>query len=684
MLSKPSTELTLPKEFYDLPEEDQNIIFQHEAAKERRRDLDAIERVTKSVARIRCLGDFFEKEQNEITEIRKFISHVLRQGKCGKLRRKRIQSICDNMKRRAQGHEEPIQDEVKKWMRRIFNQEDLDTLRDRIFEAKEKEEDLQVRRSALHKGRHKRNRDSRLQKKRVRFADQEKGIRARENRRRAQHNRQDQLINQYRMQLRLFDPIEDDSVEIEEFGFDPRQAHHRRSESEDEESEEENGAEFVFAPGRSHTSSGTSVMASAPTQALEITQDYVDQDIEEINRLEDARQREFGTHLSQRLTIPTKSTGTQAFDPELLKRMQLKKVQNLEIDADSGRSVAMTGSEAESDSESSHDEDDDDRQLFKYTVIGAFAGVDLYKDTDYYIFKNTYRLTSAEEEVRRVIRWVQQRSMAAKGGLEGGCWSLNTQFREGLMEQHLMLGEDVDVEARLWIEKELVALERKEFRAAKRRSLVTEKCLYAVEWEKSVTPLVEIAEQEEQQEQQEQHKDEDLVERLQGEHSSVDDELFGPDPTVDDADGDQNLQKTPCTPGTPTTTATITRIAPQEIQFFTTSVLANRHAKNLYMTWHATFLRGVRNEGYRRLEDEAVEKDLEALGTWGLFSREESFTRLSADRDDDDDDDADGQHQQRQHRRRQSANGNADGGNAKVEERFKVWVRRIEVLGPGN
>lgn len=58
--------------------------------------------------------------------------------------------------------------EVKKWIRRISNQEDLDALTDGTFEAKEQEEDLQMRCSALNKGRHNRSHGGRLPAKRQR------------------------------------------------------------------------------------------------------------------------------------------------------------------------------------------------------------------------------------------------------------------------------------------------------------------------------------------------------------------------------------------------------------------------------------------------------------------------------------------------------------------------------------
>jgi hypothetical protein len=275
--------------------------------------------------------------------------------------------------------------------------------------------------------------------------------------------------------------------------------------------------------------------------------------------------------------------------------------------------------ESEQSTESEDDNDSDlDRRLFKYTVHGMFQGIDIYKDADQYILKSFYNQPSAEKYFGEIVKSILS-ACPPESGIDSGDWSLNTSVREGLMEQHLMIGTNVDVEARLWIEKKVVDLNKKAYRSAKARNRIQEKAMFAVHWENTVTPIIDDSEHQEQPVTDDQDRD-----------------LFGDDP----------LQ----VPQEP-----VTRTIPNdEIEYFTTAALANRKAKEIYLAWHFTFIPGLGNEGWRKLEDEAVEKDLEALGDWGLFSREESFCGLE------------------------------EGTERKVEERMKVWVSRIQVFGPAN
>lgn len=659
-------DITLPPSFDKYPKEEQKHILDHEIAKERKRDLEAIDRSAYSIAYLRCLGMFTDTDQKEINEVRKFITLVLDQGESGKLKRKRIQDIRDNMKRRADGFQEPASADVSKWLTRIFPGK-LDLVREELAKVEDQVSDLGALRRNISAKRHNKS-DRKHRKKQVHFAEpsderetkaprtpklqqpKHDGANATENRRLAQYARQDKVREQLKSRLKLFDEAEQPEVIdlAEQSELDLCQH------SDSEESEEDEGAQYVYGAGR--TAASSSFTASTPfpgTRTLDI-----DQDIQEINRLEDARQRESGKRVSQHLSAAPQS---QAFDTQLLKKMQAKKaLQDLGIDVEAIKSNTATEVEGISDRESSTSSDDDsedeNRQVFRYTVWAVFAGIPIYRLGEEYWFKKTYDLELANKYVGILIQGVIK-SHLPEDGIDSGDYSLRFDCRQGLTEQHLEIDQDVNVEARVWVEKELIDLNKKAFRNAKARKYTGQHAVYTVDWEKTVTPVVDEAEIDVQPETsataatRAPTQSADAGERGEGagEGEGDLDSLFGDDPTPPPEPAERQA-----------VTGTTTTNSREESRFFSTPVLANRHAKNLYMAWYATFIPGVQNEGYRRLEDEAVEEQLESMGTWGLWNREESFTRVA------------------------SKDESANGRGMRVEEKFKVWVRKVGVLGPRN
>ncbi|KAK5235516.1 hypothetical protein LTR47_003701 [Exophiala xenobiotica] len=666
-------DITLPPSFDKYTEEDQKNILDHEIAKERKRDLEAIERSVHSIAYLRCLGVFTDTDQKELNEVRKFIVLVIDQGESGKMRRKRIQDIRDNMKRRADGFQEPASADVSKWLKRIFPGK-LELVTEELAKAEDQVSDLGALRRNISAKRHNKS-DRKRGKKQVRFAEPSEereikahrtpklrqpnhgGANATENRRLAQYARQDKVREHLKSQLQLFNEAEQPEV-IDLPGqseLDPC----RHTDSE--ESEEDEGAQYVYGAGRNAaTSSFTAPTPFPGTRTLD-----VDQDIQEINRLEDARQKESETRVSQHFSAASQS---QALDTELLKKMQAKKaLQDLGIDLEAIKSNTATEVEAISDTDSSSSSDDDsedeDRQVFEYTVWAVFAGIPIYKVGEEYWFKKTYDLELANRHVGILIQAVNKFHRPADGP-DSGDYSLASDFHGGLMEQHLKIGQDVKVEARIWVGKKLVDLDKKAFRSAKARKYTGQQVMYTVDWEKTVTPVVDEADIDIQPETSSATatkakaptQSANTGERGEGAGEGEDDldSLFGDDPTPPPEPAEQVLTLSEAVTGVATTNSR------DETRFFSTSVLANRHAKDLYMAWYATFLPGVQNEGYRRLEDEAVEKQLESMGTWGLWNREESFTRVASDHE------------------------SVNASGRRVEEKYEIWVRKVGVLGPRN
>ncbi|KIX96516.1 uncharacterized protein Z520_07782 [Fonsecaea multimorphosa CBS 102226] len=676
----PNKGLTLPKSFDQLSEEEKDVIVQHEIAKERKRDLDALGSVFWVFAQLRCFPDreiterTMQRETNELYDIGKFIAIVIEQGKPGKMRRVRVQDIRENIRRRIQktladGSEEPDDVTIMTEMRRTFSQKHIDFINDETPKVQAEIDHWGYLRSEYSSKRHnsrprehrkkerpKERTDEKSSKKQVRFAAEEKrttqnkrpkGQGKTVEKRQTQADRQEQLIEKLRAQLKRFETADAEDLAELQSQVAEIEAELEREKQEDDESEEDDGAEFVFGAGQETVPAP----AKSPSQTTQEPTTDEEQELQEINRLEDARQRESAdtpgagqqrpdAELLKRMQLKKSLPNpSQSFDPELLRQMQFRREQQLEAATDSTiidrAAVGESDSEAEAADEYASDDDDtdedEDRQVHRYTVWGTFVGMEIYKDADHYYLMKTYDATKAEAKVREIISGIHQHVL--KNGTVLDHLTVVTEWHHGLMEQHIAVGESATTIARAWVECDLVDLNRKAFRAAKRQGAVKQVTTFAVHWEKTITPVASGAEEEAENE-----------------------------TTTADSDGIDDLFEEPAEDkanSTSQATAPVTTTIPQdEIQHFTTPILANRHAKAVYLTWHNTFLPGWQNEGYRQLESDSMEEYLETLGSWGLFFREESFERAEVDE--------------------------GGGPGRRVEEKFKVWVKKIAVSGPGN
>lgn len=645
--AKTGPDITLPANFDTYGEEEQSIVVNHETAKERKRDLDAIERAMYWIGYLRCCAPFNEKDRHEVNQLRKFIGLIVDERKSNRFTRRQVQDIRDKMKRRAVKYQTPYLGDISGWQARLFPGR-FDRVKEEMEKADEQVQQFGALR--LDKTVKRKHGDRKHRTKKVRFTD------AAEHRQtRAPKGTADQLRERLKKQLKVFHEVPEVTDLPEQTKFLGRQ------QSDSEESEEDEGAQFVYGAGRNTASFSFTTTADAPNTPSQ----KFSPDIDEVNRLENARQR---NNLSQGAqSVAAAGATSQAFDSELLKMMQAKRaLHDLGIDpavvkANTGPQEAVDSASETSDS-SDEERIEEDQQVFQYTVLGSFAGIPSFKDGDDYVFKKTFDSLTAETRLKQVIQDVSTQ-YAPQGGYQGGNWSLNTRYRHGLIEQYFTIGEDADVEARVWIEKEQIDIDKKLFRLVKARRFGIQNIHYTVEWEKTVSPVLD-------------ETNGDTVDAratvtstgnasvVAGKDEDDLDSLFGDDSTT--TTQHQKSDDTPAPIPSRHLGIVTTTMPREEMKTYTTPVLANRHAKDYYMEWYARFFPGVANEGYRRMEDEAVEKELESMGTWGLWSREESFTRrVVAHRDDDDE-------------------MGLQVGDEKVQEKFKVWVRKVEVLGPRN
>ncbi len=514
--------LTLPKSFPGLSEADKENVVQHEIAKERKRDLDVLGEVFWEFALLRCLKNRELSEQTmtcetkELHDTGEFIAIVIDQNKSGKMRRARMQQIRDNIRRRAEKAlryaQEPtdvaIQTEmVSNWSAKrvefVHNEvTNIQKVIDHYGDLRKNSKD--TRKSSVRKSYTRRESEGSTSRKQVRFDDGDddeepseysipsrpakapkrpkapkRGGNATENRRQAQYDRLDKEEAKIRELLKQFntappEQIEDLQTELAETEAEVE----RLKQQEDSESEEDEGAEYVFGAGR-----------EARKKSLP------NQDINEINRLEDERQKEAGIYVSLDQPKPR-----QAVDYELVRQMQIRVAERLAQAEDPSiipDKEAAVAADSDSDSEtvcSSDSEDEVDRQVFKYTLYGAFRGIPGYEDADHYRIMGSYDYDQVQTELLRIIAGVQGQ-LSHDTLVDSRNWSCNTIVREGLMEQHLMLGANVDHEARVWVEKNLVDLSKSRFRKAKRQRAIVERFNYVIHWQKQIVPVIEEAEE---------------------------------------------------------------------------------------------------------------------------------------------------------------------------------------------
>ena len=661
--------LTLPHNFEQFPEEEKEVIVQHEIAKERKKDLDAAGDVFWHFAQLQCyqnreLSDkTMGTETNELKEIGKFIALVIDAGKPGKMRRRRILDIRDNIKRRiakaAEHSQDPTEGAIIAQMRQTFTRQRIDFVHNELPKVEAEIEHLgDLRRSTKDKRKtsirrpytKRDSQDSSSAKKQVHFEYEDedpdvihipdralKGLRtprapkqrgsATVNRRQAQFSRQDRLIEQYKAQLKSFETARPEEVLTIQNQLTETKAEFDRLnqlEDRDSDSEEDDGAELVFSAGQRISK-----------------QANPDQDINEINQLEDARQKEAGTHATQRVAdkdvrAPDQLKKSQAFSPELLRKMQLKHSQRLEANADPSiikdkdadlQSERDSDADADAATEQSSDDDDDeegDRSVFRYTICGVFRGFLHFEDADQYYFKPTYDVEQANKTVAEIISSLKKQ-IPKDSGVDVSRWESTASTEYGMVSQHITYGLDAEVEADVRIERELVDLEKKRYRQAKKRGAVVERATFTLSWERTITPIIE----------------EKPVE--------IEPDCEGYEDLFDDTPEEKAKAREPI----------ITRISQDEIEenMYTCPVLANRKAKEKWLEWLSVFFPG--SEGYLRTEEDDIEQYLESLGDSEshLFLREDYFTR-------------------KEH--------GADGGERKVEDGMKLWVRKIAVKGPGN
>ena len=663
----------------DHDDEDQ-VREEHERLKEQQKDLNAIEETCMAIANISALGPLTTQEAKEEQELRKFISIVIDGNRSGKERRSRMTAIRGNFDRRLDREVvTPAEGRVQEEYAVLLGEKRIKLLNDLRDPLDDVIHQLRTKRSALVEKRHSKKNKGKSHKKQVRFAesvtDKHTGrfrrdiadgtvvdldgptrkIRSRP------LGKGDKQIALLREKLALLEAHKRRSPQTEA----PPSTTAHSQDSESEVSEEDEGAEYVLGAGRK-LSANSAFTASTSFPVDGDKEIDVEQDLDEINRLEDERQqRDRATATPQGsyapgVIRPIPSQG-QRPDAGLIERMKQTMVSrqrkavptagtevpfdDLAEESDASETSVASRASSSSASTSSSDTEPVIHQ-FRYTVMGQFAGIETYNPGEEYVFKSFQSLDSANDYIQKVVTSIPAHHQVAAGTY----WMLTTECRNGLYEQKLVLGDGV-IEAKVWLEREVVEIDLGQVAASKARKAKLEerRPMWVVDWEKTVTTTVTVQPT-----------------------ATADRSTNAPAPTVADEEDEELFGRSPSPPpSAPITTehVDITRPTPEEIfefNMFTTAPLANRRAKELYITWYAQYFpenqrpyygtlkpaSGSRYEGMLGQVDNALEEELERLGEWGIGFWEEEV------------------------------GGEEDG--TRFVEKMKVWVRRVGVKGPQN
>lgn len=577
-------DLTLPVNFERLRPERQELVIEHERLKERIRDLQLIKPLFTVVGRLKSLVPLTESEEREVQEARRFVALVVDQSLPGKSQRKRAATIRLNFKKKTQRYDDISEDQAAYWCSLLLSRERIDKIDHELEIAEFRANELQTSRSQMTA-----RAGSSHSKARRQPTSNERRRPISANLNREKWSYQAKLESNLEL-FKTFDSQKETSEQGAECSSTESDlACPTYNQDEDPTSEEEDGAQFVFGAGRSSQTSRNvnSFTASVPFPELPLYNNLDEvQDLEEINRLEDEIQRCERPTNSQavaRKDLQSLKSSTQDFHRDLFLKMQDRKAQLNAITRnehgieDNEDTCSDSGS---SDLEMHTASSTEPKELFQYRVLAQFVGVDNYEAGIEYVFKTTYSLDKANENVRLLIQQVQHDDYSD----EFRRWTLQaTHHESGTLDQTLTIGINSAVQAHVWVDRQLISNRDRAYWRARRYSGSNRKShdIFAVDWTKTITTRSIPAEAIEEE------------------------DLFGPE--------------------TDSTSTTTTEHAPtSSIKYFRLVSQANRHAKDVMLAWYSNIRPSLAEEYARRILDEACEAQLRRLGEEGIWDRTET------------------------------------------------------------
>ena len=591
-------------------EDDNQVAEEHERLKDQKTDLDNIKNLYWRVASIYALDDLSSKEKDELREVRRYVNAVLIDQKSAKVWRRRAQDVKCNMKRRYEKllfeNEPATKSAIKKCFTILLKDNKIAILNQLLTQNEKRADELKARRFELAEERKKASNRSRDRKK-VRFAEQ---------RPKQQRITKAQQEQEHAEELqRTLDRMPDGRYSLPTSGrpsngslgtADHQGSTYAEPQSESEISEETEG-EDNYPGGGVRPSEALDFMGRkrhqipAPEELVVVGEE--ENEMEEIHRLDEERQREQAEQerldnvgLEDDMDRPHLVYSSQAPDKDLLRQMRRK---------DRERGITHPFDDL--------DELSDDSsvptgvvQQFRYNVNIAARGSARYTEGTEYILTRTADEEKAQAHVRQVIMSIVDENTPAVGS----DYDLNTITRGGCYEQMLVMGENHEVSARVWVEKEVINVDLNRIAATKaqKRKLAKERIIYRVNITTTSEPVTSPTAEPRAPSRADEEDEDDLFGRSRS-----------PTPT-------------PLPPPDPAPSS-----VPSEPRYFTLPSLANRYAKDAYMHWYSQFdpscLSGLRafprnkvNIGYSGFlghKSTALDEELKVLGDEGCWKNSE-------------------------------------------------------------
>ena len=154
-IARDAVELTLPHKFDTWSEEAQQIIREHEIAKEANRDLEALFLAVDRIAQLRSFGYLKAIEEKELYSVQQFLDLVGRRKLSGKRQRPDISKISSRMRQRvtATGGSLPTPNVVEQNIALLFPIEDIQDARNQMADLRAKIERLGAKRQNVSRSR---------------------------------------------------------------------------------------------------------------------------------------------------------------------------------------------------------------------------------------------------------------------------------------------------------------------------------------------------------------------------------------------------------------------------------------------------------------------------------------------------------------------------------------------------
>lgn len=509
----------LSKYFNSYTKNEQNIFVERETKKERDKDLELIRTVFTIGAQLGSLDAFDTSDAkllSYMTIIRKFTEAILERQKSGRPVRSRLRAIRDYFKRRLDSvGREPDSDAADQYLPILLKPELFEKLSAETSEVQERLSYLQPESYRI-----------------VSFYHSKFASASKKNQGTSKKGPSGKLIgsrpptkNQKLAELRALRAQYDQNSQDGEDDAEIINLGASRDDNDGEVSEEDEGEDFMRPAGFQRQ-----LGPNAPNDETSL---------DEVNRPENDPQQAKSQLTSQ--IQPSQGVNQQLLNNMLAKRQQQAHLQSQGAqksdaqiaqetrqrktnDAASGRRSARLPAGAsisdESDEEMDYDIEQESSQEFddanidtddddggddgdesepmckRYVAKAACYGVSKTLDADEYLLGNYLNKEAARKKVFEFKDWIREQLPKCRPELDLDIYTESTSGTKGTFEQKVVFGNGADVVCRAWFDEELYNPSEEAYQKAKVYRACQPTTLWFVNWERTIGPYKEPAEDE--------------------------------------------------------------------------------------------------------------------------------------------------------------------------------------------